>query len=40
MEFIILMFGIGLIVCLAIDICFYIYSMKHIPEESIVGDHA
>ncbi len=40
LEFIILMFGIGLIVCLAIDICFYIYSMKHIPEESIVGGHA
>jgi hypothetical protein len=34
LEFIILMFGIGLIVCLAIDVAFYLYSMKDIPTES------
>ncbi len=33
LEFIILMFGIGLVVCLAIDIGFYIYSYRKIPEE-------
>lgn len=31
-EFIILMFGIGLVVCLAIDIAFYVYSYRKIPE--------
>ena len=35
MEFIILMFGIGLIVCLAIDIAFYLYSIKSIPKGPI-----
>lgn len=32
MEFIILMFGIGLVVCLAIDIAFYLYSIKSLPK--------
>lgn len=40
MEFIILMFGIGLVVCLAIDAVLYIYSMKDIPEEPISRDAA
>ena len=33
LEFIILMFGIGLAVCLVIDSAFYLYSMKDIPKE-------
>ncbi len=36
LEFIILMFGIGLVVCLAIDVAFYLYSMRDIPEDCIV----
>lgn len=35
LEFIILMFGIGLVVCLAIDVAFYLYSMKLLPGESV-----
>jgi len=33
MDFIILMFGIGLVVCLIIDVLLYIYSKKSIPIE-------
>ena len=32
LEFIILMFGIGLVVCLAIDVAFFIYSYRKISE--------
>lgn len=33
MDFIILMFGIGLVVCLVIDTGLYLYSKRRIPEE-------
>ncbi len=33
MDFIILMFGIGLVVCLALDIALYLYSKRSIPSE-------
>ena len=33
MDFIIVLFGVGLIVSLVIDIFFYQYSKKHIPNE-------
>jgi len=33
MDFIILMFGIGLVVCLVIDTFLYLYSKKNIPPE-------
>lgn len=35
LEFIILMFEIGLVVCLVIDVLLYIYSMKDNPEEPL-----
>ena len=35
LEFIILMFGIGLVVCLAIDTAFFLYSAKNIPEKDV-----
>ena len=35
LEFIIFMFGIGLVVCLIIDVAFYIYSMKDIPKDLV-----
>lgn len=35
LEFIILMFGIGLVVCFVIDIGFYLYSMRFVSEDSI-----
>ena len=35
LEFIIFMFGIGLAVCLVIDVGLYIYTMKDIPKESL-----
>ena len=38
MEFAILMFGIGLVVCLAIDIALYIFSTRDIPKDSIDRD--
>ena len=34
LEFIICMFGVGLAVCLAIDVAFYLYSMRDIPEKT------
>ena len=34
MEFIILMFGIGLVVCLVLDVMLYLYSMRDIPEDA------
>lgn len=37
LEFIILMFGFGLVVCLILDALLYLYSMKDIPEE-FLGD--
>ncbi len=33
MEFVILMFGFGLVVCLVLDVFFYLHSMKDIPED-------
>jgi len=33
MDFIILMFGVGLVVCLVIDVMLYLYSKKDIPSE-------
>ena len=35
MEFAILMFGVGLMVCLGLDVAFYVYSMKDIQIRSI-----
>ncbi|MBQ3735756.1 MAG: hypothetical protein II855_02365 [Candidatus Methanomethylophilaceae archaeon] len=35
MEFAILMFGVGLVVCLVLDVAFYVYSIKDVPKESI-----
>ena len=35
MEFAILMFGVGLVVCLVLDVAFYVYSMKDVPKQSI-----
>ena len=37
LEFIIYMFGVGLAVCLVIDVAFYLYSMRGIPEESEIN---
>lgn len=33
MEFAILMFGVGLVVCLVLDVAFYVYSMKDVSKE-------
>ena len=33
MDFIILMFGMGLVVCLVIDVMLYTHSKKKIPAE-------
>ena len=35
LEFIIFMFGIGLVICLTIDAVFYLYSMRFIPEDPV-----
>lgn len=33
MDFIILLFGFGMVVSLVFDVIFYIYSKRNIPEE-------
>lgn len=39
MDFIIVMFGAGLVVCLAIDAILYLYSKKKIPDEYRIPDN-
>jgi len=35
MDFVILLFGLGLVVCLGLDVLFYLYSRRSIPPESV-----